>query len=34
MGWLDKKKKDYDDIPITADTDFRTIGEVVEVYRG
>ena len=25
--------KDYDNIPITADTDFRTIGEVVDIYR-
>ncbi|NQM01879.1 XRE family transcriptional regulator, partial [Streptococcus suis] len=25
---------DYDNIPITADTDFRTIGEVVDIYRG
>ncbi|HEL2311855.1 TPA: helix-turn-helix transcriptional regulator [Streptococcus suis] len=30
---LESLNKDYDDIPITADTDFRTIGEVVEVYR-
>ncbi|HFU4111087.1 TPA: XRE family transcriptional regulator [Streptococcus suis] len=31
---LESLNKDYDDIPITADTDFRTIGEVVDVYRG
>ncbi|MBY4959009.1 helix-turn-helix domain-containing protein [Streptococcus suis] len=30
---LESLNPDYDDIPITADTDFRTIGEVVEVYR-
>ncbi|WP_312247890.1 XRE family transcriptional regulator [Streptococcus parasuis] len=30
---LESLNKDYDNIPITADTDFRTIGEVVEVYR-
>ncbi|WP_105100388.1 XRE family transcriptional regulator [Streptococcus suis] len=31
---LESLNKDYDNIPITADTDFRTIGEVVDVYRG
>ncbi|HEL1708545.1 TPA: helix-turn-helix transcriptional regulator [Streptococcus suis] len=31
---LESLNPDYDDIPITADTDFRTIGEVVDVYRG
>lgn len=30
---LESLNKDYDNIPITADTDFRTIGEVVDVYR-
>ncbi|MDW8760038.1 S24 family peptidase [Streptococcus suis] len=30
---LQSLNPDYDNIPITADTDFRTIGEVVEVYR-
>ncbi|HFI2691162.1 TPA: helix-turn-helix domain-containing protein [Streptococcus suis] len=30
---LQSLNPDYDDIPITADTDFRTIGEVVDVYR-
>ncbi|HEM6234204.1 TPA: helix-turn-helix domain-containing protein [Streptococcus suis] len=30
---LESLNPDYDNIPITADTDFRTIGEVVEVYR-
>ncbi|MHC3563612.1 XRE family transcriptional regulator [Streptococcus suis] len=30
---LESLNKDYDDIPITADTDFRTIGEVVGIYR-
>lgn len=33
-AYLHSLNPDYDDIPITADTDFRTIGEVVEVYRG
>ncbi|MFM0775783.1 S24 family peptidase [Streptococcus suis] len=32
-AYLHSLNPDYDDIPITADTDFRTIGEVVEVYR-
>ncbi|HEM3188750.1 helix-turn-helix transcriptional regulator [Streptococcus suis] len=31
--YLESLNPDYDNIPITADTDFRTIGEVVEVYR-
>ncbi|WJQ85367.1 XRE family transcriptional regulator [Streptococcus parasuis] len=31
--YLESLNKDYDNIPITADTDFRTIGEVVDVYR-
>lgn len=31
---LESLNKDYDNIPITADTDFRTIGEVVDIYRG
>ena len=30
---LESLNKDYDNIPITADTDFRTIGEVVDIYR-
>ena len=30
---LESLNKDYDNIPITADTDFRTIGEVVDTYR-
>ncbi|HEM3602530.1 TPA: helix-turn-helix transcriptional regulator [Streptococcus suis] len=30
---LESLNKDYDNIPITADTDFRTIGEVVDLYR-
>ncbi|HFI0783021.1 TPA: S24 family peptidase [Streptococcus suis] len=30
---LQSLNKDYDNIPITADTDFRTIGEVVDIYR-
>ncbi|HFI0754560.1 TPA: XRE family transcriptional regulator [Streptococcus suis] len=29
---LESLNKDYDNIPITADTDFRTIGEVVDIY--
>ncbi|MDG4521552.1 LexA family transcriptional regulator [Streptococcus suis] len=33
-AYLHSLNPDYDNIPITADTDFRTIGEVVEVYRG
>ncbi|HEM5060884.1 TPA: helix-turn-helix domain-containing protein [Streptococcus suis] len=33
-AYLHSLNPDYDDIPITADTDFRTIGEVVDVYRG
>ncbi|NQQ72655.1 helix-turn-helix transcriptional regulator [Streptococcus suis] len=31
--YLHSLNPDYDNIPITADTDFRTIGKVVEVYR-
>ena len=31
--YLESLNKDYDNIPITADTDFRTIGEVVDIYR-
>ena len=30
---LESLNKDYDNIPITADTDFRAIGEVVDIYR-
>ncbi|HFI0739556.1 TPA: XRE family transcriptional regulator [Streptococcus suis] len=30
---LESLNKDYNNIPITADTDFRTIGEVVDIYR-
>ncbi|HEM4837800.1 TPA: helix-turn-helix transcriptional regulator [Streptococcus suis] len=30
---LQSLNPDYDNIPITADTDFRTIGEVVGIYR-
>ncbi|MDW8706739.1 XRE family transcriptional regulator [Streptococcus suis] len=30
---LQSLNPDYDNIPFTEDTDFRTIGEVVEVYR-
>lgn len=30
---LESLNKDYDNIQITADTDFRTIGEVVDIYR-
>ncbi|NQK15595.1 helix-turn-helix transcriptional regulator [Streptococcus suis] len=30
---LESLNKDYDNIPITADTDIRTIGEVVDIYR-
>ena len=30
---LESLNKDYDNIPITADTDFRTIGEVVDIYK-
>ncbi|WP_105152134.1 LexA family transcriptional regulator [Streptococcus suis] len=33
-AYLHSLNPDYDNIPITADTDFRTIGEVVDVYRG
>ncbi|HEL1979645.1 TPA: helix-turn-helix transcriptional regulator [Streptococcus suis] len=33
-AYLHSLNPDYDDIPITADTDFRTIGEVVDIYRG
>ncbi|HFI0168055.1 TPA: S24 family peptidase [Streptococcus suis] len=32
-AYLHSLNPDYDDIPITADTDFRTIGEVVDIYR-
>ncbi|HEP1799993.1 TPA: helix-turn-helix domain-containing protein [Streptococcus suis] len=32
-AYLHSLNPDYDNIPVTADTDFRTIGEVVEVYR-
>ncbi|MEG3299012.1 S24 family peptidase [Streptococcus suis] len=32
-AYLHSLNPDYDNIPITADTDFRTIGEVVDVYR-
>ncbi|MEI4369759.1 XRE family transcriptional regulator [Streptococcus suis] len=32
--YLESLNPDYDNIPITADTNFRTIGEVVDVYRG
>lgn len=32
-AYLHSLNPDYDNMPITADTDFRTIGEVVEVYR-
>ncbi|MCK3973339.1 helix-turn-helix transcriptional regulator [Streptococcus suis] len=32
-AYLHSLNPDYANIPITADTDFRTIGEVVEVYR-
>ncbi|MBY4962988.1 XRE family transcriptional regulator [Streptococcus suis] len=32
-AYLHSLNPDYDNIQITADTDFRTIGEVVEVYR-
>ncbi|HEM4679393.1 TPA: helix-turn-helix transcriptional regulator [Streptococcus suis] len=32
-AYLHSLNPEYKDIPITADTDFRTIGEVVEVYR-
>ncbi|HEM3277539.1 TPA: helix-turn-helix transcriptional regulator [Streptococcus suis] len=32
-AYLHSLNPDYDNIPITADTDFRTIGEVVGVYR-
>ncbi|HEM4051573.1 TPA: helix-turn-helix domain-containing protein [Streptococcus suis] len=32
-AYLHSLNPEYDNIPITADTDFRTIGEVVEVYR-
>ncbi|MCK4018930.1 helix-turn-helix transcriptional regulator [Streptococcus suis] len=31
-AYLHSLNPDYDNIPITADTDFRTIGEVVDVY--
>lgn len=32
-AYLHSLNPDYDNIPITADTDFRTIGEVMDVYR-
>ncbi|HFR3185259.1 TPA: XRE family transcriptional regulator [Streptococcus suis] len=32
-AYLHSLNPDYDNIPITADTNFRTIGEVVDVYR-
>ncbi|HEM4282468.1 TPA: helix-turn-helix transcriptional regulator [Streptococcus suis] len=32
-AYLHSLNPDYDNIPITADTDFRTIGEVVDIYR-
>ncbi|HEL1678848.1 TPA: helix-turn-helix domain-containing protein [Streptococcus suis] len=32
-AYLHSLNPDYDNIPITADTDFRTIGEVVGIYR-
>ncbi|HEM3179480.1 XRE family transcriptional regulator [Streptococcus suis] len=32
-AYLHSLNPEYKDIPITADTDFRTIGEVVDVYR-
>ncbi|HFU4449896.1 TPA: XRE family transcriptional regulator [Streptococcus suis] len=31
---LESLNPDYDNIPFTEDTDFRTIGEVVDIYRG
>lgn len=33
-AYLHSLNQDYDNIPITADTDFRTIGEVVDIYKG
>ncbi|HEM2827600.1 TPA: helix-turn-helix transcriptional regulator [Streptococcus suis] len=33
-AYLHSLNPEYDDIQITADTDFRTIGEVVDIYRG
>ncbi|MGU7888009.1 S24 family peptidase [Streptococcus suis] len=33
-AYLRSLNPDYDNIPITADTDFRTIGEVVDIYKG
>ncbi|MGU8085152.1 LexA family transcriptional regulator [Streptococcus suis] len=33
-AYLHSLNPDYDNIPITADTDFRIIGEVVDIYRG
>ncbi|HEL1773749.1 TPA: helix-turn-helix domain-containing protein [Streptococcus suis] len=33
-AYLHSLNPEYKDIPITPDTDFRTIGEVVEVYKG
>lgn len=32
-AYLHSLNPDYDDIQITPDTDFRTIGEVVDIYR-
>lgn len=32
-AYLHSLNPEYKDIPITADTDFRTIGEAVDVYR-
>lgn len=32
-AYLHSLNPEYDDIQITADTDFRTIGEVMDVYR-
>ncbi|HEM6027538.1 helix-turn-helix transcriptional regulator [Streptococcus suis] len=33
-AYLHSLNPEYDDIQITADTDFRTIGEVADIYRG
>ncbi|HEL1658410.1 TPA: helix-turn-helix transcriptional regulator [Streptococcus suis] len=33
-AYLHSLNPEYKDIPITPDTDFRTIGEVVDIYRG
>ncbi|NQN50337.1 helix-turn-helix transcriptional regulator [Streptococcus suis] len=32
-AYLHSLNPDYDNIPIASDTDFRTIGEVVDIYR-